>query len=243
MSLAKTWTMPARRPGARGAEVGQPAVVGLHAGPTPLVVLGRRRQRDQVPLAEERGHRVGEQHLGRDAVGFGLGQASVAVPVAVGDRRQQVGERIDVLGGPGVELVVPAVGQVRPVVLDVASGVAVGRNRRCSGRTRARWPSSTQRRRRQLSRLRSRRPGGAALRRLLEPVADDEVTPLDALHAETAELPRSMMSTVRPAASSCALNSSKVVPGAGGRGRCAATLRAGCAGPSTGRYRAGPPEG
>ena len=39
MSLANTWTMPARRPGAAGAEVGQPAVVRLHAGPAPLVVL------------------------------------------------------------------------------------------------------------------------------------------------------------------------------------------------------------
>ena len=150
MSLAKTWTMPARRPGVGGAEVGQPAVVGLDAGPAPLVVLGRRRQGDQVPLGEEGRDRVGEEDLGRDAVGLGLGQAPVAVPAAVGDGREQVGERVHVLGRPGVELVVPAAGQVGPVVLDVAAGVAVGRDDGVARRARTRSPSSAQRRRREL---------------------------------------------------------------------------------------------
>ena len=150
---------PARR---GGAEVGQPAVVGLDAGPAPLVVLGRRGQRDQVPLGEEGGDRVGEEHLGRDAVGLGLGQAPVAVPAAVGDRREEVGEGVDVLGRPGVELVVPAAGQIGPVVLDVAAGVAVGRDDRVARRAPARSPSSAQRRRGELARRRWRRPGGAA---------------------------------------------------------------------------------
>ncbi len=150
-------------PAPRGgrAEVGQPAVVGLHAGPAPFVVLGRRRQGDEVPLGEEGRDRVGEEDLGRDAVGLGLGQAPVAVPAAVGDRRDQIGVRVHVLGGPGVEFVVPPAGQVRPIVLDVAAGVAVGRDdrvalpclrgrghqvRAAGGAVRLRW----------------RRPGGGA---------------------------------------------------------------------------------
>ncbi len=127
----------ARRP---GAEVGQPAVVGLDPGPPALVVGRRRGERHQAPLLEERGHGVGEQHLGGDPVGVVLGQAPVGVPAAVGGRRQQVGERVDVGGGPGVELVVPPAGQVGPVVGDVAAGVGVGADDRVAAvRCRARW--------------------------------------------------------------------------------------------------------
>ena len=80
---------PARR---GGAEVGQPAVVGLDAGPAALVVLGRRRQGDQVPLGEEGGHGVGEEHLGRNAVGLGLGQAPARCP-SCGRRSAPAGRR------------------------------------------------------------------------------------------------------------------------------------------------------
>ena len=107
------------------AEVGQPAIVGLDPGPPALVVGRRRREGQQAPLLEERGHGVREQHLGGDAVGVVLGQASVGVPAAVGGSRLQVGVRVDVGGGPGVELVVPTARQVGPVVEDVAAGVGV----------------------------------------------------------------------------------------------------------------------
>ncbi len=90
------------------AEVGQPAVVRLEAGPAALVVGLAGWKGDEAALLEEGRDGVREQHLGGDPVGVVLGQAPVRVPAAVGGGRQQVGERVDVGGGPGVELVVPA---------------------------------------------------------------------------------------------------------------------------------------
>ena len=63
------------------------------AGPAAFVVGGRRLERGEIALREERRHRVREQHLGDDALRLGLLQAALAVPVAVRGRRQQVGER------------------------------------------------------------------------------------------------------------------------------------------------------
>ena len=61
MSLANTWTMPGPPARRGGAEVGQPTVVGLDAGPAPLVVLRRRRQRHEIALAEEGGTVFGKR--------------------------------------------------------------------------------------------------------------------------------------------------------------------------------------
>ena len=148
-------------------------------------------------------------HLGGDPVGLVLGQAAVRVPAAVGGRRQQVGERVDVGGGPGVELVVPARGQVGPVVRDVPAGVGIGRDDGVaavgceldghgvplvvdSGRGRGataavspgpRGPTAAARP------WRWRRPGrGAARPARVEVVADDEPAVLHPLDREPPEL-------------------------------------------------------
>ena len=107
------------------AEVGEPAVVRLHSGPAPLVVLGGRLQRGEVSLREERRHRVREEHLGDDALRLGLLEPPSAVPVAVRGRREQIGERIDVRVRPGVELVVPTRREIRLVRAQLGAGVTV----------------------------------------------------------------------------------------------------------------------
>ena len=106
------------RPPARGlgTEIGEPAVVGLDAGPSPFVIRRARGPGDQVALLEEGRNGVGKENLGGDSVGLVLGQPAVAVPAPVGGGGQEVGERIDVAGGPAVEVVMPVAGQVGPVV-------------------------------------------------------------------------------------------------------------------------------
>ena len=92
----------------------------------PSVVVGRRRwQGDEAALFEERRDGVREQDLGGDPVRFVLCQAAVRVPAPVRGRSEEVREGVDVGSGPGVELVVPARCQIRPVVGDVTAGVSV----------------------------------------------------------------------------------------------------------------------
>ena len=157
-----------REPGAaagRGrAEVGDPAVVRLQPGPTPLVVGGRRLERGEIALREERRHRVREEHLGDDALRLGLLQPALAVPVAVRGRRLQIGEGIDVRVGPGVELVVPARREVRLVLAQLGAGVTVDRDdrvpaRRVRASDRSTSPS-TDRCGRDASSATARAPGG-----------------------------------------------------------------------------------
>ena len=52
--VGETWATPARRPGP-GAEVGQPAVVGLNAGPAPLVVALGRGSATRLPSSKNGG--------------------------------------------------------------------------------------------------------------------------------------------------------------------------------------------
>ncbi len=171
-----------------GAEVGQPAVVGLDAGPAALVVLGRGGQRDQVPLGEEGGDRVGKEHLGRNAVGLGLGETPRAVPIAVGDRREQVGERIHVRPRPR-HRTRRATGWPDTACSPECRRRHDRRPRRpCNEPARARSPSSAQGRRWKLPGADGVGPAVQHGRRLLEPVSDDEVAPLHAPHTEAAEL-------------------------------------------------------
>jgi hypothetical protein len=118
--------------GRGGAEVGQPAVVGVQPGPTQVQVAGRgpRWLLDQRRPGEERRHGVGEDHLGHDAVGLELGQPAVAVPVAVGIGVAQVVVGVGEVRAPGVELAEQPAFEVRPVVGDVATAMAVGGDHR-----------------------------------------------------------------------------------------------------------------
>ena len=87
-------------------------------------------ERGEVALREERRDRVREQHLGVTPSCSAPARRRVAVPVAVRGRREQVGERVLVGGGPRVELVVPARREVRLVVEQVGAGVPVDRDDR-----------------------------------------------------------------------------------------------------------------
>jgi hypothetical protein len=58
-----------------GAEVGQPAVVGLESGPAELVHVAGWRTRQQVAGREEGRNGVREQHFGHDTVVLELAQA------------------------------------------------------------------------------------------------------------------------------------------------------------------------
>ena len=120
--------MPARRPGASLAEVGEPAVVGLQPGPSRLQVagVGGRGLVGEAGLREERRHGVREDDLGDDAVGLELLQPAVGVPVAVAVRALHVLVRDLVRRRPGVEIVMPARRQIGPVVGDPAAAVTVG---------------------------------------------------------------------------------------------------------------------
>ena len=110
------------------AELGQPPIVRLEAGP-PTCVVGRgRHRRQQAGGGEERRNRVREQDLGRDAVGVELAGATLVTPVAIGVGAHEVAPRVHVGIGPGVELGVPTSGQVRPVVTQVGARVAIGRH-------------------------------------------------------------------------------------------------------------------
>ena len=113
-----------------GAEVGEPAVVRLEAGPPPFhVARGERRglagERD---LGEERRHGVREDDLGDLAVELEVAAAARRVPVALALVAEQVLVRDLVGGGPRVELVEPPGLEVGPVVVDAAAGMAVGRD-------------------------------------------------------------------------------------------------------------------
>ncbi len=113
-------------PAGRGAaEVGHPTVVRLQTRPTMVVVERGRLECREVALREEGRHGVREQHLGREPLRLRLLQAPLAVPVAVRGRRLQVGVGIDVGGGPGVELVVPARSEVRLVLVQFGARVTV----------------------------------------------------------------------------------------------------------------------
>ena len=125
MSLTKTWTDAGRRPGAGGAEVDASTGCGPAARPSggrspPRSAAGRR----------------GSPRRRRAGPCWGTGprprcrrprspQPAGRVPAAVGRRRLQVGEGVDVGRGPGVELVVPLRGQVVPVLVELGPGVAV----------------------------------------------------------------------------------------------------------------------
>ena len=117
-------------PRRRRAEVDEPPVVGAQAGPAQLELAGvrGRRARRERGLREEGRHGVGEQHLGDDAVGLGLGEASVAVPVAARVRSHEVGVGHLVVGGPRVEVVEVAPLEVVAVGEHLVARVAVGRH-------------------------------------------------------------------------------------------------------------------
>ena len=120
--------LPGPLVGVRGAEVGEPAVVGPDAGQSPLVVLGRRCRRDHGAGGEERRHRVGEDDLADDALAVQVAESALVVPVAGPAVALEVAERVGVLAAPGVELVAPFRVEVLPVLLVVAAGVAVRRD-------------------------------------------------------------------------------------------------------------------
>ena len=65
-----------------GAEVHQPSIMCLDAGPPVLVLLGRWRSGEEDKPRIERRHRVGVDHLPYDAVGEFVGRATLVVPVA-----------------------------------------------------------------------------------------------------------------------------------------------------------------
>ena len=82
-------------PAGRGrAEVGDPTVVRLHAGPPAFVVGRRRLERGEVALREERRDRVREQHLGDDALRLGLLRAGARCP-SCGTRSAPADRRTD----------------------------------------------------------------------------------------------------------------------------------------------------
>ena len=128
--------MPARRWVLALAPVGQPSVVGPDARQSQLVVFGNRRTGHDRAGREERRDGVGKDHLGDDAVCFELGDSAVVVPVAVPGASAEVFERVRVLRPPGVELCVVARLEIGPVLLVIASGVAVRRNEYEVGRSR-----------------------------------------------------------------------------------------------------------
>ena len=88
-----------------GAEVGQPPVVGLQPRPAQLVLVVLGRSGEEVARREERRDRVGEDHLGDDAVVLELLQARLRVPVAIRGLAPEVDERVHVRLRPLVELV------------------------------------------------------------------------------------------------------------------------------------------
>ncbi len=81
---AGTIATPARRSGAIGAELGQPAVVGARARPLQLGVdaLGRERQAGPERRHVHLGDAVGKDHLAGDAVGVEDGDPRVVIPGA-----------------------------------------------------------------------------------------------------------------------------------------------------------------
>ncbi len=111
-----------------GAEVGEPAVVCLEAGPAPLEITGTvgRRLVQQADRGEERRNRVGEDDLAHHAVGLHLGQATVGIPVALGVVALEV--LVGIVEGlhPRIEVVVVLRCEVRPVRADAGAAVAVG---------------------------------------------------------------------------------------------------------------------
>jgi hypothetical protein len=78
-----------------GAEVGQPPVVGPKAGPASVEVAGPRAGRlvHERHLREERRDRVGEDHLGHDAVGLHLAPAVGRSPSCGRHRRRRCRRR------------------------------------------------------------------------------------------------------------------------------------------------------
>ena len=95
-----------------------------------LVVVGRRCGRDHRAGGEERRHRVRERDLGDDAVGVEVGDAALVVPVAGAAVVLEVAERVRVLPAPGVELLLPFLGEVLAVRRVVGAGVAIRRDDR-----------------------------------------------------------------------------------------------------------------
>ena len=121
------------------APVGQPPVVGAQAGTAAGALLGgARRVGDEHARGEERRDRVGEQHLGDDAVRLEVALAHLAVPVALASGGLEVGPGVDEVAPPPVELVEPVALEVGPVGVDVGAGVPVGRHDRVAVSAHAR---------------------------------------------------------------------------------------------------------
>ena len=116
--------------GELAAPVLQPAVVGVHPGMAVGVLLIGRRLGEQHEAREERWDRVGEHHLGGDAVGLLLGVAHLVVPVAQPPRVPEVLVRVLVLVPPGVEVLEVGGIEVLPIGGVRAAGVAVRRDDR-----------------------------------------------------------------------------------------------------------------
>ena len=129
-SLRKIWPMPARRSGNSSHQSTSHRLWARTPARRCVVVLGLGRLGEQHEAREERRHRVGEHHLGDDAVGLLLAVAHLVVPVAVPAGVTEVAEGVLVLPAPGVEVVEEPGIEVLAVLLVAAPGMAVGRDDR-----------------------------------------------------------------------------------------------------------------
>ena len=112
------------------APVGEPAVVGADTGEPVLVLLGRRRPREQDEAREEWRHRVREDDLADDAVVLEIAVATLVVPVADSPAVLEITERVAVLAPPRVEVLdVPCL-EILPVHVVAAAGMAIRRDDR-----------------------------------------------------------------------------------------------------------------
>ncbi len=115
------------------APVREPAVVRPDAGQAQLEVFRLRRPGQQRHAREERRHRVRENDLTDDTVALELGDAPLAVPVAVAVAALEVAERVLVLRPPRVEVVEVLRVEVGAVRVVAGAGVAVRRDERVRG--------------------------------------------------------------------------------------------------------------